>query len=179
MQGVPERLRSDLAAMIETGGWPLVLVGDRGVGKTMAAGLMYANRPRSEMVGWFSARTLLREIAQARNSEGRLVEILRQDGVPARVEYLHAWNQILRARFVVIDDIGTRELTPAQSEIFLEILDIRGHRLPTVYTSNHDADQLGTYLDARIVSRLFQGTTVRMSGPDRRMEGGRVFDDQA
>lgn len=171
------KLRNNLREMINLGGWPLILVGDPGVGKTMAAGLMYAARPAREMVGWFSARTLLREIALARVGDGRLVDILRQDGTPTRVEYLHAWNQILRANFLVIDDIGTRELTPAQSEIFLEILDIRGHRLPTVYTSNHDDARLKSYLDHRIVSRLFQGTTVRLAGSDQRILGRRAFDE--
>ncbi|TXH11296.1 MAG: ATP-binding protein [Hyphomicrobiaceae bacterium] len=177
LERVSPKLRNSLAAMIERGGFPLMLVGDPGVGKTMAAGLMYQQRPIREMAAWFSARTLLREIALARCGEERLVGILRQDGTPKRVEHPHAWHQIERADFLVIDDIGTRDLSVAQSEILAEILDVRGKR-PTVYTCNHDEARLKQFMDHRIVSRLFSGTVVIMAGPDQRALGARYFDER-
>lgn len=142
----------------------------------MAAGLMYQQRPMREMAAWFSARTVLREIVKARMDPESLVSILRQDGTPKRVELVHAWHQIESARFLVIDDIGTRDLTTPQSEVLAEILDVRGKR-PTVYTCNHDEARLKKFMDHRIVSRLFSGTCVLMAGPDQRSLGARRFDE--
>lgn len=151
-----------------------MLWGPVGTGKTCIAALMYGHRPKNTRTGWFQADTLFRQLAAARANPESKVTIHDQYGEQRDVEFLLAWDQIRNADFLVIDDIGTVEPSPAQSSIFTEILTARAGK-KTVFTTNLNRSQLEGVFDARHVSRLFAGNAVQLLGSDRRIEGGNDF----
>lgn len=88
---------------------------------------------------------------------------------------LHAenlWTELAESNLVVLDEIGGRErVSDHHYETVKRILDDREGR-PLICLSNLDAARLAAIYDDRIVSRLMAGTTVILSGRDRRLPSG-------
>lgn len=183
IEGVRENLRLGFADLVSKTGWPVYLFGPTGTGKTFAAAVMLAKVPLRTPAGkgiraaWFSMDQVLRELIAARQDpKNSFVEILTKEGTFRRVEISLAWGVVCDAEFAVFDDVGTRELTPAQTSLFREILDRRKESWKrTVFTGNHNRKKLEEFMDKRIVSRLFSGTAIFMGGEDRRTHDRTVY----
>jgi len=79
----------------------------------------------------------------------------------------------LEADLLVLDDVGAGKSTDWTLDSLIRLVDHRwSHRMPTIYTTNLDADQLGQTVGDRVLSRLADGTVVALSGRDRRWMRG-------
>ena len=163
---VPDLIRSGLLAALEARGYPLYLHGETGTGKTCIAALLY-QRFLGKAV-WFSCRSLLRILAAYRADTERFVPWLMPSGVFLDRPVANAWSDLVDPGWLVcLDDVGTRPLSDAQSEILLDLIDARG-TAPLIVTGNHGKDDLEKFLDPRIVSRLCRGTVIEIKGADKR-----------
>ncbi|WP_052153918.1 ATP-binding protein [Thermoactinomyces daqus] len=76
-------------------------------------------------------------------------------GEPAAIEYYETHNIAKKAPFLIIDDIGVREASPAFNMDVLDLVDHRvANRLPTVYTSNVPVETLKRIYDDRVFDRV-------------------------
>lgn len=71
---------------------------------------------------------------------------------------------------MVIDDIGVREASQAQSEAMLLLLNERRAK-PMILTGNLKPSELNKAYDDRIVSRLTAGIVIEVTGGDQRAQG--------
>ena len=162
---IPDRIRARLFPAIKEHGWPLYLHGQTGTGKTCIAALVYQRYIGNAV--WFSCRSLLRELAAWRADLTHQIPWLMPSGLTLSRPATNAWDALTNPDWLVcLDDMGTRELSPAQSEILLDLLDARIGK-PLIVTGNHDRDGL-KFLDPRIVSRVCAGTVIGLVGKDQR-----------
>ncbi len=76
------------------------------------------------------------------------------------VSYDQRFNEVRRARLLVLDDLGTQNTTPWAQEKLFQILNHRYvARLPTIITISHNDWER---LDERLKSRLLDGTVCRL-----------------
>lgn len=147
-------------------GWPLYIHGEAGTGKTCIAALLY--RDFIGYAAWCSCRALLRDMAAFRADPAHAMVWLMASGNVCHRPAANAWADLTDPGWLVcLDDLGTRELSPTQSEILLDLLDARVGK-PLIVTGNHDRAGLLKFMDPRIVSRLCQGTVIGLVGKDRR-----------
>lgn len=142
--------------------WPLMVSGPPGTGKTCASLCLLDHVANGE---YFTVPGLCSRMNQAQqrgldwSQEGR-------SGTwwPHDIE-----RMIADASLVVLDEIGCRErVSDAHYETVKMVLDAR-HYKPFVALSNVPLADLGRLYDARIVSRLAEGTVVQLEGSDRRL----------
>jgi DNA replication protein DnaC len=144
-------------------GWPLVLLGEAGSGKTSACLLMLAAWGRGQSFymtfdSWCD-RIRFAKCGELASDSGFSI------GEPA------AWRDWEWADFAVLDDIGTREKASDHVyEVLKRSLDRREDGLPTVYTSNLKLDEIACLFDDRVASRLSAGTIVYLEGDQRQAE---------
>ena len=137
--------------------WPLLLHGDPGTGKTLAA-LCLCDQISSS---WYWQMNDLLELHG---------EIHGEDLKAAKRMVDHR----MRAReLIVVDEVGAKSTVKDLYKGCLKtILDTRelkqGRR--GIYISNAGKTELGKLLGGRIMSRLTCGTVYKMTGPDRRGE---------
>ena len=141
-------------------GSALVLVGPRGVGKTLAAAWIVRRRAQAEtwsyFVNWPAFLERLREAARTKSDATVLERRLRMTSL------------------AVIDDLGAEQATEWAEERLYLLLDYRlNHGLPIVVTTNRTPEELDALLSARCSSRLFGmvhrgGAFVPMVGRDLR-----------
>lgn len=163
---VPNQIRSGLLAALETRGYPLYLHGETGTGKTCIAALLYQRF--LGYAAWCSCRSLLRDLAAWRADPAHQVPWLMASGNVCRRPAANAWQDLTDPDWLVcLDDVGTRPLSDAQSEIMCDLLDAKGNS-PLIVTGNHGKDDLERFLDPRIVSRLCRGTVIEIKGNDKR-----------
>lgn len=74
------------------------------------------------------------------------------------------------AELLVLDDLGAEKATEwAQERVFILINHRYRERLPTIFTSNLDPEELGEHLGERVVSRIVEVSEfVRVAGVDYR-----------
>lgn len=163
---VPTEIRSGLMQAIDANGWPLYLHGPPGTGKTCLAALLYS-RWLGKAV-WFSTRSLLLDLAAYRADSERQMDWFMPSGQTFQRPTANAWDDLTNPKWLVcLDDIGTRGLSDTQTEILLDLLDKRVGD-PLIVTGNHGMEELRKILDPRIVSRLFAGTVICLTGKDHR-----------
>jgi DNA replication protein DnaC len=74
---------------------------------------------------------------------------------PASVRYYNAQHAAIRAPFLVMDDIGTRDATQPFRDDLHTIINTRvSAELPTVYTSNIEMAALDKLFDRRLADRV-------------------------
>jgi DNA replication protein DnaC len=140
--------------------WPVYFHGLPGRGKTCAAAILYRLHG---VVGygrdgfsdwpcvWRSCSAAVSELLGARMSGG--------------TRWQRAWSG---APLAVLDDVGMRDLTPAQFDSLLWLCNAREGR-PLIVTSNlSPKDLAGALGDSRIPSRLAAGWVVEVTGEDMR-----------
>lgn len=63
--------------------------------------------------------------------------------------------------FLMLDDIGSMQITEWKKDVLLQVIDERYESLkPTVFTSNLTREELTKLLGIRTASRLFSGDSV-------------------
>jgi len=175
----PEQVASlreayELAARFaeEPNGW-LVLVGDRGCGKTHLAAAVKNEREQ------LSSPTLFMTVPD-------LLDYLRATYAPTSdVTYDRGFDAIRKTPVLILDDYGAHSATPWAEEKLFQLLNYRlNARLPTMITTNVPLDRPETLTlshrqEERIVSRLSQrgfSTVKRIDAPDyRRPDGAAGF----
>lgn len=131
--------------------WALVLRGDVGTGKTVAA--------------CWALKTVAKQAETVAFRRGG--EIVRLSGFDEGAREL---SRLKAAGLLVIDDIGAEQLTDWGRSLLSELLDTRCEgRLRTVLTANPTWDELVKRLGSRIVDRLRDGgRVVELSGESMR-----------
>lgn len=147
---------------------PLIFAGPVGTGKSCLAMLIARLFPGA--ITW-SAPGVLSTICRARTSDAGTVEIPGPDGSSWWTES-RFYARFEAAPFAVLDDLGTRELTEAQSDVLLELVN-RRHGRGLLVTTNHRKTSLTESVGPRIASRLLAGQQWWFDGVDLRARTGR------
>lgn len=125
--------------------WPLYIWGSTGRGKTCAA-IALANMTADSL--YVGCEKLCEEVYN---------------------EHIW-WQRLAECNLAIIDELGLR---PAQDQrAYLAIkraADLREHK-QTIWISNHGPEALKRLFDDRIYSRLVCGTSIQLTGNDRRVE---------
>jgi DNA replication protein DnaC len=170
---VPTQLRKALTRAIQGGKFPLYIHGTPGTGKTCLMGLVY-----STWIGraaWFQCSRLLLDLARCRSNPDHQCQRLGNDGNLELDSEWQAWQDIRMADLLCLDDVGVKDLTDAQVDVFKEIIDIRTGR-PTILTSNLSENELASVMDIRLASRLVGGTILTIIGEDKRQAAATVLE---
>lgn len=77
-------------------------------------------------------------------------------------------ERVSKVGLACFDDVGLRAPTDAMYDIWYEVVN-RRKRLPTIFTGNLSPEDLHKVYDARIASRLTEGTVIELAGKDRRL----------
>ena len=77
------------------------------------------------------------------------------------------WDVARHAPVLIMDDIGVGMTHEIRNEAFGKLLDIRKGQ-PTLFTGNVMPKDLPTHFDARITSRIGEGSLFELTGPDLR-----------
>lgn len=147
----PSRIHPDVKVAIErcvsgVWGWPLLLCGSTGIGKTSAALLL------CDWVDGAGFQTASRFFDNWR-------EIANDGRNPMTEKYG-------RPPLMVIDDLGIKTPTEFQRTALTELMTQR--MAPTVVTSNLSLVELGQVFDGRVMDRLAGGTIVEAKGQSQR-----------
>lgn len=169
---VSENFKHAMQAVVKSGAWPVFLFGATGRGKTYAAAYVFSTWGGSPV--WEDATDVVRKITRCRSSRDGVIYLpCHLDGMT----YAHSESQIIErinaAPLVVLDDIGLRAPSEAAYDVIYKIVNCRAGK-PTIYTSNLSPAEIYRVYDARIASRMISGTTIEMTGSDRRMSKTRI-----
>ena len=98
----------------------------------------------------------------------RVLNILRkgafEDGVDTKCKYINC-------EFLVIDDLGLDKTSNWGRGVLGEIIYERdAHALPTIVTTNLTLEEIAETFGERVVSRLGEGVTIKLEGPDYRLK---------
>ena len=94
-----------------------------------------------------------------------------KDNLSEKSEYIdHIKENILSADLIIWDDIGTKVITPFESEHLLSMIDARiAFGTSNFFTSNLEPDELHEALGDRLYSRIVNaGLTFKFVGSDKR-----------
>ncbi len=169
---VSDSLKDAILDAITEDKYPLVLFGDPGLGKSCAMAILYAKYKLSAK--WYDCGELLRSVASCRMSKtGSILRTLPEGG--SVVEYERTILDKLEAQeLVCLDDVGVRTPSDSQRAIFENIMDRRKNRR-TILTTNLEPSQIADVFDMRLVSRVYCGSPIKVTGQDRRiLNGNRV-----
>ncbi len=79
------------------------------------------------------------------------------------------WDNAVRARLLMMDDLGSERLTDwAKERISLLLRERHSHERATLITSNFGLERVANDLDPRLASRLSEGIVWEMPGEDHR-----------
>lgn len=150
----------------QAGAFPVYLAGAVGCGKSFTAALVYAR--------WTGSVSMFRYcdlISDAITAE-KYGEIIRtnDDGQAIEMTRGQWWRWLENVGLLIIDEIGTGMSHEWRKEMLWNVLEIRKGR-PLLMTGNILLNAIGEQFDARIQSRLIEGTIIEVAGPDRRREG--------
>ncbi len=143
---------------------PVVLAGRVGVGKSTVAALVARS---FSSWAWFGCDELLTTLMDCRREGG--VQRWDAQGYATHTTEQQLLRRIEQCGVLVLDDVGTRQLSEAQTEALRAVLDARVRR-PVIVTTNCDSQQLIESVGARNRSRLLAGAVVKIAGSDRRQE---------
>lgn len=190
MPQVQEVLRAQLRKLIPGElPWPLYVWSKQpGTGKTSAALAMLdhcgpivdptwfsSDHARDAFAGFLDLTTLPRLVEQLARG---MIKRADADSSGMTVTESQFWNQISRAKLIVIDDIrvpGQKEIKLGEDHysVLKRILDERVQR-PLIVTSNiapwGEPSELVHAFDDRIADRMASGSVVELAGESRRWE---------
>lgn len=167
---VTPSLQSALCKAISERSWPIAMFGDVGCGKSMAAASLFCKWQGFAL--WWPAGMLMALIAEGRGNGKGFVEIT-VEGRPVEMWHRAMIRDIAECDLLVIDDIGIRPPTPAQSQALFDVLQARKGK-PFIITANkgpgtRNKPGLEEILEDRHVSRLSAGQWLEVTGDDRRL----------
>lgn len=143
---------------------PIILAGAVGAGKSQLAALVARLYPTWR---FWSCAQILTLLMDCRTSQTGSVEVRGHGDRPE----IYTEQRILRlaetVSLLVLDDVGTGELTAPKAEALLEILNRRLEK-PLIATTNHDHKSLPRAIGERATSRLCAGVQYSIQGPDLR-----------
>jgi DNA replication protein DnaC len=139
------------------GGWPIVLTGGVGSGKTCAA-LCFGDA--WDRGAYITVADACADLIHIQNCDGR------RDRWPcAAMEW---WQRVIDTELLILDELGARErVSDHHYEVVKGILDRREGR-PLIVVSNNSLGEIDRLYDSRIASRLRAGTVLNVAGRDRR-----------
>lgn len=151
MDRIPSRIHANVRVAVErcvTGqwGWPLLMCGTTGIGKTRAALLLC---DWVDGAGFTTASRFFSRWQEIQN-----------DGRNPMTEIYG------RPPLMVIDDLGIKTPTEFQRTALTEFMTQRA--APIVITSNLSLKELGDVFDGRVMDRLAGGTIVEAKGYSQR-----------
>lgn len=149
---------------------PILLVGAVGTGKSTTAALVASTWPNWRFV---ACADLLCDLMQARTSSSRTIERRVADGRKRTYTESQLIDEMADVPMLVLDDVGTAELTPPQEAVLLQLVNRRlgdPQFRPLIITTNTTETSLYAAVGNRIGSRLCRegGEVIKLSGGDRR-----------
>ena len=166
---VPATLREAVVDALVRQEWPLIMFGDPGAGKTCAMACVAKAWRCSSL--WFDNGELLRRITSCRTSKTGSIATSHAGGSTVYETEKKILDKIEKVSLLCLDDVGVRTPTEAQREIFEHIIDLREGK-PTILTTNLDHRKFADVFDMRLVSRVFCGMPLKVTGQDRRLANG-------
>lgn len=162
----PDVLRK-IRGLKETQKWPLVLSGDTGTGKTMAAACLYASYPALPM--WHRADDLLLSMAVGRTGGVQVDQVNEYSEVVRReIPFPKFVNRVTSCCCLFLDDLGVRKPTDSMQAALFDLLEWRLGKPLVITTNLTKAAQIAELFDDRIASRMIAGTRITLRGADRR-----------
>lgn len=141
----------------------LLLAGEPGTGKTHLA--MAALRSVALTAARRGARLRFRVITHPQLNHALRPKV---DG-----SHEHAMDPYETADLLVLDDLGAGKQSDWTADGLYRLVDARWSApLPTIYTTNLAPEALADAVGDRVVSRVFDGMRVLLTGSDRRRSGG-------
>jgi DNA replication protein DnaC len=155
---------------------PILLVGSVGTGKSTTAALVASAWPNWRFV---SCAELLSDIMQARTSPSRSIERRTADGRRKQYTESQLLDEMCSVPMLVLDDVGTAELTSPQEVVLLQLVNRRladPQYRPLLITTNTNESSLYAAVGNRIGSRLCrtEGEVIKLTGSDRRRQARTV-----
>lgn len=160
-------LRETVLAAARDKRWPLVLAGTTGSGKSCLAALLATRVPHWRFI---ECSELLTAIMTCRTSDAKTAQMHAMNGtgmIERSETEIMSWCE--NAPILVLDDVGTRQLSEAQADALLRVINSRMGK-PLVITTNCTESQLRDHIGERIVSRLMVGARYRLKSVDRRVQ---------
>ena len=160
-------LRETVLAAARDKRWPLLLAGTTGAGKSCLAALLATMVPNWRFI---ECSELLGAIMTCRTSDTKTAQMHAMDGtglIERNESEIFSWCE--RAPILVLDDVGTRQLSEAQADALLRIVNGRLGK-PLIVTTNCTESELRERVGERIVSRLMPGAKYRLKSLDRRVQ---------
>jgi DNA replication protein DnaC len=146
--------------------WPIYLYGPAGRGKSYGMAAIYLGW-HTENAQWYDVSQLLRKIIRCRMEGGHIQE-MGPNGIPYDLYEDKIFRKVADAHLACFDDVGLRSPSDSMYDAWYALVNSR-KRLPTVYTGNLRPDELHKVYDARIASRITEGTVIELTGDDRRL----------
>lgn len=143
---------------------PVLLAGRVGVGKSTVAALVARS---FTPWGWFACDDLLTTLMECRQHGS--VQRWDAQGYAVHTTEQQLLRRLEQSAMLVLDDVGTRQLSEAQTEALRAVLDCRV-RKHLLVTTNCNTQQLTESVGSRNVSRLLGGAVVQIAGTDRRRD---------
>lgn len=153
-------LRQQMREALHASAWPIFLYGPPGVGKTCAALCLL------DVLGgeYLTVGDLSSKLIQAQ--QGRL-----ETPQGGKIWPEGLWHRIRSYPLLVLDELGCREkVSEAAYDAVKQCIDER-HGKPFVAISNIGLAEIAKVYDARVMSRLANGSVIEVGGSDRRIDG--------
>lgn len=158
---VPAWIWEQMRQAAPIGPWPLVLLGDAGVGKTYAA-LCLADLA-AQSASYITVAEACEELI--------LVQKGTLDHGAGPLSVRGWWKRKAEVGMLILDELGARSaVSDHHFETVHRLLDYR-HGRPTIVISNTNLAAIEKTYDSRIASRLAGGTVIEVGGRDRRLKG--------
>lgn len=141
----------------------LVMAGKNGTGKTFAANAIISHLGYNERFHDSDDRKIISQAS---------LNIAWQHQLKEWGDTLYLLNQLNRVAILCLDDVGTRDPTPAFMDFLYAMIDHRWEhrdRLATIITTNLNSKQMREKFGDAFTSRVTSGKIIRFEGIDRRL----------
>lgn len=142
---------------------PLILHGKNGRGKSCGAVMI---------LKWLCNQHFKLNGEKA-EFEFTVLSELNQFWLAHMTQYWENFNRLTKLQnveYLVIDDIGIKEPSPAFLDFVYTLINYRtNHQKTTIFTTNETSETLNKMFGSRIASRIFSGIHIEFIGSDKRL----------